>query len=107
MKENDNEKKINPNQVYKYVKAIFNYEREVEKNSTNYVWNEIHSGFIIKLKDYEKYKSKIKYDHLEKYINDENLCKKEINKLIESNEINDIFADFESLKNINKDEFKD
>jgi hypothetical protein len=105
MQENDNEKKID--QVYKNVKAIFNYEREVEKNSTNYVWNEIHSGFIIKLKDYEKYKSKIKYDHLEKYINDENLCKKEINNLIESNEINDILTDFKSLKNINKGEFKD
>ena len=107
MKENDNEKKIDPNKVYNYVKAIFNYERKVEKNSTNYVWDVTDLGYIIKLKDYEKFKSKIKYDELQKYINDENLYKKEINNLIESNEINDILIDFKSLKNINKEEFKD
>ena len=37
MKESDNENKVDPNQVYNYVKAIFNYEKEVEKISTNYL----------------------------------------------------------------------
>ena len=101
----DDEKNIDPNKVYNCIKAIFNYEREVEKMSNNYVWDEQHLGFIIKLLDYEKYKNKIQYDALEKYINDENLCKKEINKLIESNKINDIFVEFNSLNKINKNDF--
>ena len=108
MKESDNENKVDPNQVYNYVKAIFNYEKEVEKISTNYTWNETHFGYIIKLKDYEQLKNKVKCDDLKKYINDENLCKQEINKLIESNEINDhLLTGFDRLRDIDREDFID
>jgi hypothetical protein len=108
MKENDNDNKVDPNQVYNYVKAIFNYEKEVEKISTNYPWSETFFGYIIKLKDYEQLKNKVKYDDLKKFINDENLCKQEIFKLIKSNEINDyILREFDRLRNIDRKEFLD
>jgi len=110
MKENDNENenKVDPKKVFDYVKAIFNYEKEVEKIKTNFTWNETHLGYIIKLKDYEKLKNKVKYDELKEYINDENLLKQEIKKLIESNKINDeILRDFDRLRTIEREELKD
>jgi len=108
MKESYNKNKVDPNQVYNYVKAIFNYEKEVEKISTNYTWNETHFGYIIKLKDYKQLKNKVKYDDLKKYINDENLCKQEINKLIESNKINDhLLREFDRLRDIDRMDFID
>ena len=112
MKDNDsedeNENKVDPKKVFAYVKAIFEYEKEVEKNKTNYTWNEIHPGYIIKLVDYEKLKNKIKYDDLKKYINDKNLLKQEINKLIDSNQINDeLLTDFDRLRKIDKKNLKE
>jgi len=103
MKDNDNKNKVDPKKVFDFVKAIFKYEEEIEKIKTNYIRIENHFGYIIKLNDYINLKNKIKYDDLKEYINDENLLKQEINKLIESNQINDaLLRDFERLKKIDK-----
>jgi len=88
--------------LYSYNMTLFEYENQIGKINENIEWNKTLYGFIIDLKDYEDLKKKIQYEKLKEYFNNEQLCKKKINEIINTMDIEGI-----KLKKIDRLEIKD
>ena len=74
-----------PEQIYKYVFAIYNSEKTLKDNK-DFLLHDI-KDYLIKLSDYNKFKEQIKYEFLVPYVFDKINCIEIINQYISSYKI--------------------
>ena len=74
-----------PEKIYNYVFAIYNYEKTLKDNK-DFLFHDI-KYYLIKLSDYNKFKEQIKYQFLLPYVFDKTNCIEFINEYISSYKI--------------------